>query len=64
MVCDAGGGTAVSLNGPLLMNGPTNSLQDLITYKVKSVNPWKIEECVQGDGKPSDTLSCFCADLK
>lgn len=27
------------------------STQDLITYKVKSVNPWKIEECVRGDGQ-------------
>lgn len=50
MVCDAGGGTVVSSVGMqnvrLLI-----SAKDLISYKILTVDPLRVEECAVGDGR-------------
>ncbi len=52
VVCDVGGGTAVSLciSSPrffILTNKPT---QDLITYMLESRQTWELSECAIGAG--------------
>jgi hypothetical protein len=51
VVCDAGGGTVVSVlaskRDVVQANGGG---QDLISYSIESVKPFTVKECVKGDG--------------
>lgn len=63
IVCDAGGGTVVSLR-------PHNSLknfsdqfsQDIITYRVKQAEPLIFEEATEGTGMNRNMAVCCAAN--
>ena len=62
VVCDAGGGTVVSLvsilSSYLVSFSKVATLKDLICYKVVSTKPIVLEEAVEGTGKPFKII-CF-----
>lgn len=51
MVCDAGGGTVVSLSPGSFVVMPLTPSQDIITYTVVKTKPMTVRESVQGKGK-------------
>lgn len=51
IVCDCGGGTVVGYSPSHDAPHMLTYTQDIISYKVKSVEPFQIEEAVMGEGK-------------
>ena len=51
IVCDAGGGTVVSHYCREAVSGSANKEQDVISYRIESISPLRVGECVKGNGK-------------
>ena len=57
IVCDAGGGTVVTLSFHPLALYPITYFKDLISYVVQDLAPLKIKECAVGTGMSRPRLS-------